>query len=157
MMPHQIRLDQAINQILDAIVQTIEAEITEGGLLEGVKTVVRGDKTRPKPETPSVFIFTDMAQMQQSPRTLAEQWRLPVIFATTVKNDDPEEGYRQVTELAAKVRSAVLRNRTLGLRNFVQDTKSLRFEAGGPNHQQGSLFGAAAVVEVLFTILEPSQ
>jgi len=68
-MPHRIRLDQAINQILDAIVGAIEAEVTEGGLLEEVKTVIRGDKTRPKPETPSVFVFTDVARAEASPRT----------------------------------------------------------------------------------------
>ena len=141
-MPHRIRLDQAINQILDAVVGAIEAEVTEGGLLEEVKTVIRGDKT-------------DVARAQESPRTLAEQWRLPVILVVTVKDDDPEEGYRLATELTAKARSVVLRDRSLGLRQFVQDTKSLRFEAGGPNSQQGSLHGAAATVEVLFTILEP--
>ena len=154
-MPHRIRLDQAINLILDAIVGAIEAEVTEGGLLEEVKTVIRGDKTRPKPEPPSVFVFTDVARAEASPRTLAEQWRLPVILVVTVKDDDPEGGYRLATELTAKARSVVLRDRSLGLRRFVQDTKSLRFEAGGPNSQQGSLHGAAATVEVLFTILEP--
>ena len=154
-MPYRIRLDEAINQILDAIVGAIEAEVTEGGLLGEVKTVIRGDKTRPKPETPSVFVFTDVARAQESPRTLAEQWRLPVICVVTVKEDDPEEGYKKSTELAAKVRSIILKDRSLGLRQFVQDTKSLRFETGGPNNQQGSLFGAAATIEVLLTILEP--
>ena len=154
-MPHRIRLDQAINLIIDAVVDAIEAETTEGGLLEEVNTIVCGDKTRPKPEPPSVFIFTDVARAQESPRTLAEQWRLPVILVVTVKDDDPEGGYRLATELTAKARSVVLRDRSLGLRRFVQDTKSLRFEAGGPNNQQGSLHGAATTVEVLFTILEP--
>lgn len=155
MIPHRIRLDEAVNMILDSIVSIIESETDKGGLLKEIKTVVRGDKTRPKPQTPSVFIFTDIARASHETRTLAEQWRLPIIFVVTVKDDDPEKGYKKCTELTAKVRSAVLQDRSLGLRNFVQDTRSVSFEAGGPNNQKGSLFGAAATVEVLFTILEP--
>ncbi len=154
-MPFRIRLDQAINQIIDAIVNSIEEEVRDGGLLEEVNTVIRGDKTRPKPETPSIFVFTDVARAEASPRTLAEQWRLPVILVVTVKDNDPEEGYRLATELSAKARSVVLRDRSLGLRRIVQDTKSLRFEASSPHNQQGALHGAAATIEVLFTILEP--
>lgn len=154
-MPYRIRLDEAINQILDAIVGAIEAEITEGGLLEGVKTVIRGDRTRPKPDAPSVFVFSDIAQTRETPRTLAETWSMPVIMVATVRETEPEKGYRSATELAAKVRSAVLKDRSLGLRHFVQDVRSMRFDPGGGEYSEGSLFGAAATVEVIFTILEP--
>jgi hypothetical protein len=148
----RIRLDEAINLILDAVVNKLK----EDCLLSEVNTIVRGDRARPNPKPPSIFVYADVAYPEHPPRTLAESWTLPVLLVSTVKNDKPEEGYQEATTLAAKARSAALKeDRSLGLRDFVQDVRSFRFEPSSPLMRDGSLFGSAAVIQVVFTILEP--
>lgn len=155
-----MRLDEAIDSIMAAAKQRLERAIAPAGLLEGIEEVVRGDRARPKPLTPCIWMFAEMAQCSDRTFGLQETWELPVVLAPVVKNDEPEEGYKQASAFAAKARSAIFTDelgqpdRTLGLRSLVQDVKSGRFEPSGPAHRDGSLFGAAAVVMVRFRILE---
>jgi hypothetical protein len=147
-------LYEAIEEILDAIVTLVEAETVDGGSLSDIEEVIRGDRHKTKPAVPAIWIFAETANIAHPPMAMAEKWTMPVILSAIVKNDDVEEGYKEATELAAKARTAVLSDRTLGLRTFVQDTRSLRFEPSAPWLRQGSLFAANAVIEVIFTIFE---
>lgn len=152
-MPERKKLDEAIEEILDAIRDLVLLQAQDGGTLEGVASVVRGDRTRTGVLTPSVWLFAESARNEHPPRALHETWTFPVVLTSVVKADDTEEGYRKATRIAARARSAVLANRTLGLR-YVQDTRSSRFDAAAPWQREGNLFAAVAVVEVVFTILE---
>lgn len=148
-------LHEALGEILDAVVETLKGANVKGGLLEEVETIVRGDRARPRPSLPGLFVYADVARNEHAHRALHETWALPVIIVATVKNDDdPEEGYREATALAARARSvAITKGRRLGL-DFVQDVASTQFEASGPWMREGSLFLSAATIEVRFTILE---
>jgi hypothetical protein len=121
--------------------------------LDEVEEIVRGDRARPQPLTPAVFVYTEAARNDPTPRSLHETWTLPVILVAVVKDSDPESGYRKATELAAKARSIVLKGSRIDL-DYVQDIRSSRFEASAPWLKEGQLFYSLAVVDVIFTILE---
>lgn len=153
-MPELIRLDEALEDIIDAVVDVLQKEVKEEGDLEGVETIVRGDRTRPAPRPPTIWVRCLDAIPNHERRSYAEMWALDVLLIAVVKSDDPEEGYRKATALAARARSVVLKDRSLGLRGFVQDVRSGRFEPSGPDLQNDTLIAASAVVQVHFTILE---
>jgi hypothetical protein len=142
-------LDEAINDILDSIVKTLK----ESENLTGVNDIVRGDRHKTKPEVPAIWVFADTAT-QSHATSLVERWVMPVILCAIIKDDDAESGYKNATQLAAKARSEVLKDRTLGLREFVQDTQSLRFEPSAPWLNQGNLYCSNAVLNVFFNIRE---
>jgi len=149
-----MRLDEAVEAILMSIKGSLVAATVDGGLLQDVNSVVRGDRARSRPEAPTIWVFADIAQMTGTPTTLRETWKFPVILTAIYKEpEDPEVGYSQASKLAALARSVVLQDRTLGLQ-FVQDTKSTRFEVSSPWHKEGDLYASVAVVEVTFAILE---
>lgn len=149
-----MRLDEAFEAIVDAITNMLITATGAGGLLADVSAVVRGDRARPRPATPSLWVFAEAANPVHQPTTIQESWTLPVVLAAIVKSEDPEEGYRLASSIAARARSVVLTDRTLGLRHVVQDTRSGRFEPGGPWHQEGNLYSAVAIIQVTFRIRE---
>lgn len=149
-----MRLDEAFEAIIDSITNMLIVASGGGGLLEGVRAVVRGDRARPRPDVPAIWVFAEMVNPEHNPTTIQESWSLPVVLAAIVKSEDPEEGYRMASSLAARARSVVLKDRTLGLRQVVQDTRSGRFEPGGPWHREGNLYSAVAVLQVTFRIRE---
>lgn len=148
------KLYEAIEEIIDSIVAMINAETGTGKILEGIAEVVRGDRHKTKPDVPAIWIFADIATITHPPMALAEKWTMPIILSAIVKEDDTETGYKKATEYAARARTVILKDRTLGLREFVQDTQSSRFEPSAPWLRQGNLFAANAVINVIFTILE---
>ena len=83
-----------------------------------------------------------------------ETWVLPLVIVAVVKDDEPEDGYKNATALAAKARSVILEDRRLNKLNFVQDLYSDRFEASAPWLREGQVFYSLAIVNVVFTILE---
>ena len=147
-----MRLDQAYEAIMDAVANSLDA--ARSGLLDDVTAIIRGDRARPRPSTPSIWVFAETLTPSHAQTTIQESWTLPVVLAAIVKSDTPEAGYRKASSLAARARSVVLADRVLGLRQLVQDTKSARFEPGGPWHQEGNLYSAVAVVQVTFRINE---
>lgn len=156
-MPELIKLNEALKGIVDGIEAAIEAERdqeSETATLKDIKTVIRGDKSRPTPKPPVVWIRPLTATADHSQRSYAEKWQLNVLLLAIVKNTDPEKGFDQATDLAAKARSAVLKDRTLGNRKYVQDVRSATFEMSGPDLRNEAVTAATATVQVHFVILE---
>jgi len=139
---------------MDGIMDRLKPAIGAGNALEGVKTLIRGDRSRPAPTTPAIWVRSLTASCDQSQRSYTEKWTLNVLVLAIVKNNDPEKGYMEATTLAARARSEILKDRTLGKRAYIQDVRSGNFEMGGPNLQNESLFAATATIEVHFVILE---
>lgn len=148
------RLDQAYEAIIDSIHASIEAEIVTGGMLSDVREVVRGDRARPRPNTPTIWIFGESATPSNQSTAIKEKWEMPVSLVAIYESNDAEEGYREASRLAALSRSVVLRDRALGLRNIVQDVVSGRFDPSAPHFRKGNLFSSAAQVVVSFFTFE---
>lgn len=157
-MPVTVLLEDAIEAILDAMVEAIrsatESESSPPAIdLSEVRTVVRGDRARPQPTNPSVWVFPGVATADHTTHGLAEAWTMPVTIAALVSSDDPEQGARDCVRLAARARTAVLRDRDLGLA-YVQDVVSTRLDPGARTNGNRNLHWADATVTVRFKIWE---
>jgi hypothetical protein len=153
-MPELILLDEALEGILDAIVAALKEATKEDGLLEGVQTIVRGDRARPNPDQPAIWVYAMPADPDHSQRSYAELFKMDVALLAIVKDSEPEDGYKAANKFAARARSVVLKDRSLGKRKYVQDVRSGRYEPSGPTMQKDTLFAALAFVQVHFLILE---
>lgn len=155
-MSETVFLEDAIEAILDAMVEILDDARTSGGELAEVVAVVRGDRTRPMPKMPALWLVPEPATNSDTSPGLAESWSMPVRIAALVKSDDPAEAGRDCVKLAARARRLVLGVRRLGLA-YVNDVTSTAFDAaarhGDPNR---NLFWADATVTVRFRIRETS-
>jgi len=149
-MPELIKLEEALEGIMEGIVEAIRTSRT----LDHVKNIIYGDKSKPGPTPPTLWIRGLQARPNHSQRSYAEKWEFDVLIMAIVKNSDPEKSYKEANALAARARSAVLRDRTLGKRRYVQDVRSGTFEPSGPDMRNESLSAATAVIQVHFVILE---
>ena len=85
-----MRLDEAIEQITDALIAAIQAERNQDGLLPEVEDVVRGDRARTQPRTPNLWVFPeDTAEQIHEPTTIREKWEMDFNIASVVKGEDP--------------------------------------------------------------------
>ncbi len=153
------RMDEAINRIVDAVVDRFEAAKEEGGPLEDVKNLVRGDRTASSVEPPSLWTWPDTATAATD-MGMAETWNMPLVIAALVMDvEDPEAGHAAATNLAGRALQVVLDGGSrLSELKFVDDVTSLRFEPSGPRHtnDRRTLFWADAVVNVRFRRRQPS-
>lgn len=98
-----MNLHESVEAILDAIVAAIEAATAvPGSGLEDVKSVVRGERARPMPLMPAVWVVPQPAEATQSTYGNEEAWRMPVALAALVKADDAETGTRTAQRIAAR-------------------------------------------------------
>ena len=146
-----VRLDEAVEAIVDAIVEAVTGEAVAGGDVDAV-SVVRGDRARPMPELPAVWVVPDQAVHNGTTYGDEEQWDLGVALAGMVSADDPEEGGRAAARLAARARSAVLVDRTLGL-EYVIDVKSTLFDSSSRSSERNrNIHWADATIQVTFSV-----
>lgn len=155
-MSETVYLEDAVENILDAMVDVLDDARTSDGDLSEVVAVVRGDRVRPLPKMPAIWLVPEPASVEGTSPGLAENWSMPVRIAALVKSDDPAAAGLACVRLAAKARRLVLGVRRLGLA-YVNDVTSTAFDAaarhGTPNP---NLFWADATVTVRFRIRETS-
>lgn len=158
-MPREITLDSAIDQIYDAIKSRLED--LRGDLLSDFESVIMGDWTHVGFDLPTLWVVPDVAILDpDGSGFLAEVWEIPVAMVAFAWDDDPAVGYREANRLAALARVGILKYdddkkyRRLGL-SFVNDVRSTSFEPARTTPVDNrTLFGAAAIVTVRFTVLE---
>ena len=145
-------LDQCVEDILDEIVAEIQLE-TGGGTLSEVQSVVRGDRARPMPKLPAVWVVPQAAQFRQDVFGSEEGWTMPVSIAALVKADDPDTGGRLAQSITARARTAALRARPAGI--AVIDVRSDTFDPGARSSERNrNLFWTDATIRVTFTVDE---
>lgn len=150
----EVGLADAIERVCDAVVGAIDAGIRPKGELPDVAAVVRGDRSRPQPKMPCVWVVPDQATCDNTATGLREQWTLLVRIAALVVSDDPDKGGRDAVRFAAIARSLTLRDRRLGL-PFVNSVKSFRFDASPRVAERNrNLYWADATVQVTFQVRE---
>jgi len=150
-----VRLAESVEAILDAMVTAISVQTDPGGTLEDLATVVRGDRARPMPKLPSLWVVPEPATNDQTTLGLAESWKMRVRLAALVKDDDPDAAGRTAVRLAADARAAVLgytvagvNGRRLGLA-YVNDVITATFDASSQRSPGNrTLVWSEAVVEV---------
>ncbi|GBC86990.1 hypothetical protein HRbin12_00990 [bacterium HR12] len=142
------RLDEAVEQVLDAAVAAIESspDLTE------LASVVRGERARPMPELPAVWVVPEPAV--QAPETYGPQetWTLPLSLAALVRSDDPDEGARTAARIAALARRAVL---LASWPSWVLWARSVRCDLAARSSERNRvLHWADVTVEVRFSVEE---
>lgn len=149
----RLRLDQALEQLVRAAVERLEAA-RDGGLLDGIEAVVSGDRARGRPPTP--YLWVAIAEWREE-TTHALHYDVTVTLMATamVASDDPEHGWLDAMLWAARARSVLLAGRKLDL-DWVQDTQPA---SGTPVGQirDGRRFAAAARVDVEFQLREETS
>lgn len=147
-------LDVSVELIIDMIVQAIMGE-TGGGTLSDVVTVVRGDRARPMPVLPAVWIVPQPAQMDRMTYD-DETWVMPISIAALVKGDDPADAGRDSQRITALARSAALSVKLLGIPGVsLVDIVSVSFDpTARSNERNRTLFWTEAVINVTFTVTE---
>jgi hypothetical protein len=156
-MPTQVTLADAVEAILEGLRQRLDDATAPAGRLAGIAAVVRGDRARPMPANPSLWIVPEPATADHTTHGLAEAWTLPITLAALVSNDDPEEGGKDCVRYAALARQEALRGRDLGLA-YVADIVSTRFDAAARSSERNrNLHWADATVTVRFKVWEASS
>jgi hypothetical protein len=168
----QVFLDDAFNQVLDQIIHTLETERQEEvmdkftkekrpgiitpsfGLELPLKEIVRGDRSRPEPKPPCIWVFANPATPANSSTSLQEQWQMNFNLTGVFHTNDEEEGYRQATKLSSLARTALLQDRTLGKPELIRDVKSGEFVPAASWTRKGNVFASSAVIEVTFLTFE---
>jgi hypothetical protein len=147
-------LDDMVESILDAVGDAIQAAADEtGGGLDEVVSVVRGDRSRPMPDLPAVWIIPQPATYDQADFGDDEQWVMDVSIAALVKNDDPEIGARTAQRIAARARKVALtiRHEVAGL----VDVTSRTFDPHARRSEQNrALSWTDATIRVTFTVTD---
>lgn len=146
-------LADAVALILDAVADAIEAEAVDGGDLEGA-TVIRGDRARPLPRMPALWVIAEPATATQEVYGGEEGWTMPIRLVAMEKDDAAGTGGDTARTLAATARKVAMRDRRLGF-DWVIDTRSLTFDPWAPPPDGNrTLYRADARLNVLFSVEE---
>lgn len=140
-------LSDSVEDILDAIVLAVQESS-----IEGVKSVVRGDRSRPMPELPSVWVVPQPAQFAQAEYD-SETWTMPVTLAALVKGDDPVVAGKLSQRISADARAAALSSQSGMNEADVTDIVSDTFDPTARSSERNrTLFWTEATVRVIFTV-----
>jgi hypothetical protein len=152
-----ILLEDAIEEIIDAMIAAIDdarQESDSDAPLAAVQKVIRGNRTRPMPDLPAIWVVPQVAVNAQTSPGLAEVWTMPVTIAAMVKDDDPDDGSRLAARLAARARSVVLGGRRLGL-DYVNDVVSTNLNPVAVHgNRNRNIHATDATVTVRFLVRE---
>lgn len=150
------RLDESIEDVIDTVVAAVLAKTAVNESLDGVKSVVRGDRARPMPELPAVWIVPQPARMIRETYE-DETWSLPLSLAALVKGDTPADAGRESQRITALARSAALQAKAAAeaAGAAVTDIVSTSFDPTARSSERNrNLFWTEAVVTVTFTVTE---
>lgn len=147
-------LDATVEAVLDSVIEAIRAETDETGSLAGVKSVVRGDRARPMPDLPSVWVVPQNADFRQE--TYGEEtWEMPISIAALVKSDQPAEGAKLSQRLTARARAAAIKVRRDVDGAAITDITSSTFDPTARSSERNrTLFWTEATITVIFTVVE---
>lgn len=151
MTPTVVRLDVAFAAIVSAAAGMCEAARAEDGLLEGISSVVTGDRARARPVSPYLWVAIGAATATNT-RTLHETWNVSLMLNAFVSSDNPEDGWMDAFVWAAKASSVVLADRSLNL-DYVSDVRRVALEPLG-HLKESKRFGAFARLDVTANIRE---
>ncbi|AIF45645.1 hypothetical protein [Virgibacillus sp. SK37] len=146
-------IGEAYNEIINKVIEILNAERVEGGKLEGVKRIIRGDRTKGVIKPPVIWVYQDQITSEEI-TSRKERKTLPLILVAVYQSNDPEKGHINSTDLVDKALNIVLKDRQLGGFSYIYDIKSGPFEPSSPLFaDESGVYGAGATVNILFDII----
>lgn len=147
-----ITVGEAYSEIIDKVIELLNAECVENGQLEGINRVIRGDKARGVIRPPVIWVYQE-SMSSTSMSFKKEEWILPLVLVVVHQNNDPEQGHIEATNLIDKVRSIIMKSNKLGGLPYIYDIKSGSFEPSHPMPaNEKGLFGAGTTLNIHFHI-----
>jgi len=138
-------LAEHAEQIITAALGLLEAQrAAPDGTIQDVKNIIRGDRTTTgKLPPPALWVFPgpDMIQTAGGHSSIHN---FEVIVAAVVQHQDPAEGHKEATNLAARAYDILLSDKTWN--NTVHTVIPVRFDPSYEKAQSANLYWAAAVV-----------
>lgn len=145
-----MNIAEAMERTMEEAVKVLIEESYPGGRLEGVRSIVRGDRHRGAPDLPAIYIFPTTAVPSHTEASIAETWTLGLTVVPVLASDDPEQASLQATLLAARAGGSLISGAMLrSIRDFAQDVRSSMFEPSGPRPVEKNLYGASYMIEVI--------
>lgn len=107
-----MNINKSLSMVSQKVKEYLEAEHTEGGLLEDVKTIIQVSQDDAPIDEPSVWIVQHSTILDSNKKNLGHKADLitPFEFVCLVYHPDLEESFRIGQDLATRVGSSILKN-----------------------------------------------
>jgi hypothetical protein len=144
-----VRLDEALDSLMDSALARLIAHAEEGGLLDGIQYIERGDRTNRSPSYPAMILTAGIATPVES-TTWTVKYDVPLRLWAQVYTPNPAEGEPAARQWAAKGFHALLRDSETGEPGVATLPGSLllrpgNFEPPGPGVDEYTYVGRAMV------------
>ena len=104
-----IRLDQALEALLDRALDRLRGHNVAGGLLEEVRFIERGDRTNKAPRYPALILTTGIANPVEA-TALTVKFDVPLRLWSQIYSTNPAVGEPQARAMAARAWHALLKD-----------------------------------------------
>lgn len=143
-----VRLDEALDALLDSALVRLLAHQEEGGLLEAIQFIERGDRTNKAPKYPALILTTGIANPVET-TALNVKYDVPLRIWSQVYSNRPIEGEPEARRYAGLGFHALLRSpeTEVGV-TTLPGAVLLRpgpFEPPGPGIDENTYIGRAMV------------
>lgn len=149
MLVEDVRLDEALDLLLDNALARLIAQSEPGGLLEGVEFIERGDRTNRAPKYPAIILTTGIANPVET-TSLMVKYDVPLRVWSQVYSNKPEEGEPFARTWAAKGYHALLRDPSgvpgISVLDGARLMRPGSFEPPGPGVDAETYVGRANVI-----------
>lgn len=141
----------SLDGIFTAINTKLTAEMTTGGKLSGVATLIPTYTGQIKPPLPALAYYGDlMDQPETQTMGQREVWYLPVYLVAICRGDVALETMNKANTYAAQARATLMASNRLGL-DYVTGVTSGQFMPASAHNEDRSTFGAVAHMKIGFT------
>ena len=108
MLVQAVRLDEALDALLDSALVRLNEHNVEGGLLEGIEFIERGDRTQRAPRYPALILTVGIANPVES-TALNVKYDVPLRIWSQIYSNRPMDGEPNARRYAALGFHALLR------------------------------------------------
>lgn len=105
----EVRLDQALDLLLDSALERLLLHNVDGGLLDGIMFIERGDRTNRAPKYPAIILTTGIANPVEV-TSLKCKYDVPLRIWSQVYTSNPNAGEEDARTWAGRGWHALLRD-----------------------------------------------
>jgi hypothetical protein len=149
-----IRIDEALDALLDSALARLTEHAEPGGLLDGIQFIERGDRTERSPRYPAIILTTGIAN-PMSATSIQVKYEVPLRVWSQIYSNHPATGEPEARRWAGKAWHALLREPgdDMGVTPLPGSVlmNPGAFEPPGPGVEQDTYVGRAVVLARIIT------